>query len=80
MNEREELRSMDVIPDEVKDYKNKTSNQEDESQSIEELERKHFQRIVNVFRSYKFVFYLNIITHSEIYHKSLCICFTERCN
>lgn len=59
----EELRSMDVIPDEVKDYKNKTSNQEEESQSIEELERKHFQRIVNVFSSYKFVFYLNTILH-----------------
>lgn len=62
MNEREELRSMDVIPDEVKDYNNKTSNQEEES--IEELERKHFQRIVNVFRSYKFVFNLNIITYA----------------
>lgn len=55
MNEREELRSMDVKLDEVKDYKNKTSNEAEES--IEELERKHFQRVVNAFRSYKFVFY-----------------------
>lgn len=54
MNETEEQRSMDVIPDEVKDNKNNSSNQEEES--VEELERKHFQRIVNVFRSYKFVF------------------------
>ena len=48
--------SMEVMTDETKDCRNKISEQDEES--VEELERKHFQRIVNVFRTYKFVFCL----------------------
>lgn len=54
MEDDEGLNAMDIISDEMSENKIlKISGPADES--AEELERKHFQRIVNAFRCYKFV-------------------------
>lgn len=61
INEPDKQCNLKVIPCEISENNNSSSNLDATSKELdEELERKHFQRIVNAFRSYKFVLRLFI--------------------